>query len=105
MQAVMSELGLSPELTMMRVCTDSAAAKSFVSTRGLGRMRHIEVKLLWMQEAVRRGRLQICKVKGAANVADGLTKYHQVGKLVELWQPHGVGMQREEGPASRLVER
>ena len=39
------------------------------------------------------------KVLGTANVADSLTKYHNVGKLVELWGPHGVEMQRERGPA------
>ena len=99
MQTIMEEIGLAPRLEMIRVYTDSAAAKSFVATRGLGKMRHVEVKLLWMQEAVRRGRLLVGKVLGTANVADSLTKYHNVGKLVELWGPHGVEMQGERGPA------
>ena len=32
--------------------TDSSAAKSFVSRRGLGRMRHIEIRDLWLQKEV-----------------------------------------------------
>ena len=34
--------------------TDSTAAKSFGSRRGVGRMRHIETRALWLQEAVNR---------------------------------------------------
>ena len=55
--------------------TDSSAAKGFASQRGLGRMRHLEVKDLWLQEAVCRGRLGLCKVKGDENPADIFTKY------------------------------
>ena len=31
-----AEMGLSPQLKMVRISTDSSVAKSFVSTRGLG---------------------------------------------------------------------
>ena len=48
LKSVMLELGFSPQLRMIRVWTDSSVAKSFVATRGLGRMRHLEVKLLWL---------------------------------------------------------
>ena len=36
MQTVMTEMGLSPQLKMVRISTDSSVAKSFVATRGLG---------------------------------------------------------------------
>ena len=61
LQAMMGELGLS---VRMFVCTDSAAAKSFASTRGLGRMRHIEVRELWLQELVQKGRRRGHKPSG-----------------------------------------
>ena len=38
MQTVMTEMGLSPQLKMVRISTDSSVAKSFVATRGLGKM-------------------------------------------------------------------
>ena len=90
LQAVMSEMGLMPSLSLLRVFTDSSVAKSFVASRGLGKMRHLEVKLLWLQEAVQSGRLVVGKVKGTANIADALTKYHHAAKLDELCSPHGV---------------
>ena len=49
MQSVMRGLDLEPTLTL-RVLTDSSVAKSFARTRGLGRMRHLDVKLLWLEE-------------------------------------------------------
>ena len=90
MKTVMSEFSLEPVLNMIRVFTDSSVAKSFVSTRGLGRMRHLEVKLLWLQEQVQRGRIGVGKISGVANVADALTKYHGLEKLRDLGRPHGI---------------
>ena len=43
---------------------DSEAAESFVGRRGLGRMRHIEVRDLWLQEEVRNGKVKVEMVKG-----------------------------------------
>ena len=72
LQSMLRELGLHKDVV---VKTDSSAAKGFASQRGLGRMRHLEVKDLWLQEAVCRGRLRLCKIKGEENPADIFTKY------------------------------
>ena len=72
-KTVLEELGEKMELVV--ISTDSSAAKSFVATRGLGKMRHLEVKDLWMQELVRKGRLKVAKVRGDQNPADPLTKF------------------------------
>ena len=66
------------------ILTDSAAAKAFASTRGLGRMRHLEVKDLWMQSLVRDGRLRLGKVRGDRNPADVLTKYLDRATLIAV---------------------
>ena len=73
LQSMMRELGINANVVL---ATDSSAAKSFSSQRGLGRMRHIEVKNLWLQEAVCRGRIKIVKISGKENPADIFTKYH-----------------------------
>ena len=73
LQTMLKELGV--EAGVVVISTDSSSAKSFASRRGLGRMRHIEVKELWLQEAVRRGRIQPKKVDGAVNPADLFIKY------------------------------
>jgi hypothetical protein len=72
LQTMLSELG---EETSLQLYLDSSAAKGFASTRGLGRMRHVEVKDLWLQGAVHKGRLKLFKVRGEVNPADVMTKY------------------------------
>ena len=88
--SILSELGLSPALSLVRVCTDSALATSLTATRGIGKMRHVDVKLLWLQELVHKGRAKVVKVGGVTNVADALTKFHGARQLKELLGPHGI---------------
>ena len=71
MQSIMHDLGWKMRI---RLWVDSSAAKSIASRIGLGRVRHLEVKFLWLQEVVRDKRLEVEKVHGAQNPADILTK-------------------------------
>ncbi len=59
---------------MVRVRTDSEAARSFVSRRGLGRMRHLEIRELWLHEEGAKGSVAVKRVKGVENPADLMTK-------------------------------
>ncbi|CAE8639057.1 unnamed protein product, partial [Polarella glacialis] len=56
------------------VYTDSSSAQAVTMRRGLGRLRHLAVKDLWLQEEVRSKRLKVMRVTTAENVADLLTK-------------------------------
>ena len=58
----------------IQVFTDASAALGIVRRRGLGRIRHLDVTDLWLQEQVRNKELEILKVAGAENMADLLTK-------------------------------
>ena len=71
MQSLLMDLGWTVKV---RIWTDSNTAKSVASRRGLGKLRHVELKYLWVQESVKRGRIQMRKVWGEKNVADHLTK-------------------------------
>ena len=71
-KGLMMDMGLSMEL---RVNTDSSAAKSIASRRGCGKVRHLEVRELWLQDRVAKGELQVKKVRGEDNLADILTKH------------------------------
>ena len=73
LQTMLKEMGVETGIVM--ISTDSSSAKSLASRRGLGKMRHIEVKDLWLQEAVCRGRVKLQKVDGVKNPADLFTKY------------------------------
>ena len=55
--------------------SDASAAISIANRRGFGKVRHIEVCQLWLQDKVRRGDIKIVKVGTHENVADALTKY------------------------------
>ena len=43
--------------------------------QGLGKLRHVDTKSLWVQQKARDGSLEICKVKGEVNPADLFTKH------------------------------
>ena len=69
---MLGDLGVEVKV---QVNTDSSAAKSIASRRGAGRVRHIEVRELWVQDRVAKRELSVVKVKGEENVTDGLTKH------------------------------
>ena len=56
------------------VLTDSAAARGIANRVGLGKIRHLDTRLLWLQELVRDGRVRVRRVRGDSNPADHLTK-------------------------------
>ena len=72
LQSVLKGFEIESEIT---VKSDATAAIAIASRRGLGKVRHIEVCQLWLQERVRRGDIMVVKVGTHENVADALTKY------------------------------
>ena len=74
--SVLADLGVVPKTpTKLVIHTDSSAAKGISSRRGLGKVRHIEVNQLWIQDRVNSGEIEVRKVAGASNIADALTKH------------------------------
>ena len=70
-QTMMRELG--HEMTI-RVRIDSSAAIGVLQRKGIGKIRHLDVADLWLQTAIRNGRLIIEKIDGSENDADLMTK-------------------------------
>ena len=83
-QAAAKELGIVVDDLVIEAATDSSAAKSHASQRGTGRVRHMEVRHLWLQQAVAEGKFKLVKVLGTANPADVLTKYKGLNEFTEL---------------------
>jgi hypothetical protein len=71
-QSIANDLGSS---LCVDIYSDSAAAKGMVRRTGLGKVRHIHVQELWVQQALRDGRFGLHHVPGVDNSADILTKY------------------------------
>ena len=64
----------------LRIWVDSTTAKAIVTRLGLGKVRHMEVKFLWAQEALRRKLFEMRKITGERNPADVLTKGRDEGE-------------------------
>lgn len=69
-----SELAFTGLAQVVRLWTDSSAATSFASRRGLGRMRHLEIRDLWLQKEVQEGKVEVSKIPGYHNPSGLLTK-------------------------------
>ena len=72
MRSMLSEMGITARV---RVSTDASAAKGIASRRGLGKIRHVEIHQLWVQDKVASGEIEVRKVPGKTNIADILTKH------------------------------
>jgi len=71
-QSLMRDLGCELKV---RIWTDSSAAIGICTRQGLGKLRHLDTQTLWIQQAVRSGRIDLRKIGGEVNPADLLTKH------------------------------
>jgi hypothetical protein len=79
----------------IRINTDASAAKGMANRRGLGKVRHIAVNQLWIQDRIAKGDLEVNKVNGKGNLADILTKHVNAEDIrVHLYR---TGQSIEEG--------
>ena len=65
----------------VNLSTDSSAAKGIASRRGLGRVRHVELNELWLQDQVARGRIAVHKIRGEDNFSDSLIKHSTADRI------------------------
>ena len=54
--------------------TDLSAAKDVAPRRGLGEVKHVNVRRMWTQDVARSGRLAIAKIPGGENAANVWTQ-------------------------------
>ena len=92
MKALIKDMGT---YTGIELSTDSSAAKGMAARKGLGKVRHIEVCQLWLQEKSQDGTIRIKKVKGTDNPADIVTK-HVPNEVLTKHLP-AFGLHREAG--------
>ena len=71
-KALMEDLGW---IVSVKLLTDSSTGKSISMRKGCGKIRHLETKYLWLQDAVFDRKLEVDKVKGIDNPSDVGTKY------------------------------
>ena len=68
---------------VVHIGTDSSAAKSFVGRQGLGKMKHLEIRDLWLQKEVQDGKVEVSKILGTVNPSDSGTKILNAVEITE----------------------
>ena len=65
----------------VRLYTDSTSALGTACKRGAGKIRHIEIGSLWLQQVVAEKKIAIAKIDGKKNPPDILTKFGERSML------------------------
>ena len=71
LQEVLMLAGLGHSEIEIKV--DSSAAHAFFHRRGVGRMKHIDSRILWLQDWIAAGGVRLKKIPRTQNLADTLT--------------------------------
>ena len=76
-QAMAEDLGIKLHMSLY---LDAKAAIAIMSREGLSKVKHIETRFLWIQDAIKAKRFSLRKVKTEENPADLFTKPLDIGK-------------------------
>ena len=75
---------------MMCLYLDSSAARGILERKGVGRLRHLSCRALWLQDLVMEKRLLVKAILGALNPADISTKRMSAARLESLYYFLGI---------------
>ena len=92
MIAIMKEYGIECDLV---VKSDAVAAIGIVKRQGLGRVRHLAVADLWVQQRAKGGEVSYVKLDGKRNTSDMMTK--AVEREVIMRHMQALGLQVKGG--------
>ena len=102
MRSVARDLGLDFSIHLW---SDAAAAIGIARRKGLGRVRHLAVSDLWIQDKLREGVFSLSKIPGQLNPADLLTKYVNAATIHKHLTRMGTGLKEgRAGGAPQLTE-
>ena len=95
LQSIAKDLGIHLKVEIL---ADATAAIGICRRRGLGKIRHLHVADLWVQDRLKKGDFALTKVLGSDNPADILTKH--VTRDVMQKHMKNMGLRAEEGRAN-----
>ena len=72
--------------------------------RGLGRVRHLHVADLWVQDKIRCGAFSLTKIAGADNPADVLTTYVERPTMVKHLQTLRLWPEERRAASALVIE-
>ena len=95
--SLLADLGV---ILVLRLWTDSTASQGICARQGLGKVRHLDVQELWVQQRIRNGDFALYKIDGEWNPGDLFTKgsltAHRIQQLLSLL---GCAYKKELHPA------
>ena len=81
---------ITGETIRFQLRSDSSAARGVILRQGAGKLRHVEGKLLWLQDLQKQGKIEILPVPTTFNASDMGTKALTVSRLRALCCVAGV---------------
>eukprot|EP00435_Cladocopium_sp_Y103_P069525 s313_g33.t1 len=75
---------LTNKKTTIFLYTDSSGAKGILQRRGVGRLRHLSCRILWLQDLIGSGFIKLSSVSGHMNPADIGTKRMTASRMRSL---------------------
>ena len=96
------------KVEMIELKCDASAAVAFGNRTGLGRVKHLELRHLWVQEQIQDKQLKMTKVSSEENLADIFTKALPEQRFQTLAQQIGMRAEEEEtkeqAPAENVLQ-
>ena len=98
-RAVYEEFGFR---VILRLRSDASAAIGMMRREGAGRIRHISVRCLWLQQLVKEKKVEVVKIHTSQNKADlgtkpmGKARFEELRAMVGLVQSPPVSRERED---------
>ena len=74
----------------LRIRTDSSVCKAIGARRGVGKIRHLHVKSLWLQNVIKAGDAFLEKIGTKDNRADLGTKVHSAPEFERLMELNSI---------------
>ena len=99
-RSMSEEWKLSKASQVSQLDADASAALIIAKRRGAGKMRHINVKCLWLQEKAVQSMLMYTKVKGEDNPSDGLTNHVKKELTDKYLQTESLTIRQDRADAS-----
>ena len=102
-RSMLMDLGVQEGKIVLK--TDASAALVIAHRLGIGKIRHIEVNQLWLQEKVYKGEIIVEKIKTDENLADALTKPLNNEDIIKHVQGMGYDLRIDRHRLAPAVER
>ncbi len=87
LESVLADFGIK---VRFEIHSDATAAIGIASRQGLGKLRHIAVADLWVQQKLMENAFKVSKVQGKENISDLMTKALDAVRINELLDLMGI---------------